>query len=116
MKIINTARIALALRLLLGGVFIFSAISKLVSVGVFEIAVVDQGLAATREQAAYPARLVIAFELFLGASLLFPKASFSNSSATVRRAFIGCTTAKSTHAGTRSSPIIFCRRSILALF
>lgn len=68
----NAARIGLALRLLLGGVFIFSAISKLVSVGLFEIAIVDQGLAATREQAAYPARLVIAFELFLGASLLFP--------------------------------------------
>jgi uncharacterized membrane protein YphA (DoxX/SURF4 family) len=68
----NFERIKLVLRLLLGGVFIFSAISKLLGVGLFEIAIVDQGLAATREQAAYPARLVIAFELFLGAALFFP--------------------------------------------
>lgn len=68
----NTARIGLVLRLILGSVFIFSAISKLLGVGLFEIAIVDQGLAATREQAAYPARLVIAFELFLGAALFFP--------------------------------------------
>lgn len=68
----NSKRIKLALRLLLGGVFIFSALSKLLGVGLFEIAIVDQGLAATREQAAYPARLVIAFELFLGAALFFP--------------------------------------------
>lgn len=68
----NPARLQLILRLLLGAVFIFSAISKLLGVGLFEIAIVDQGLAATREQAAYPARLVIAFELFLGAALFFP--------------------------------------------
>jgi uncharacterized membrane protein YphA (DoxX/SURF4 family) len=72
MKIMNAARTELVLRILLGSVFIFSAISKLVSVGLFEIAIVDQGLAATREQAAWPARLVIAFEMFLGVSLLFP--------------------------------------------
>ncbi|MGH7594729.1 MAG: DoxX family protein [bacterium] len=68
----NAERIKLALRLLLGGVFIFSAISKLLGVGLFEIAIVEQGLTATREQAAYPARLMIAFELFLGAALFFP--------------------------------------------
>jgi uncharacterized membrane protein YphA (DoxX/SURF4 family) len=68
----NAERIRFILRLLLGSVFIFSAISKLLGVGLFEIAIVDQGLAATREQAAYPARLVIAFELFLGAALFFP--------------------------------------------
>ncbi len=68
----NTKRLEFALRLLLGAVFTFSAISKLLGAGLFEIAIVDQGLAATREQAAYPARLVIAFELFLGAALLFP--------------------------------------------
>ncbi|MCI0697426.1 hypothetical protein L0337_36140 [candidate division KSB1 bacterium] len=65
-------RLQFFLRLLLGAVFIFSAISKLLGVGLFEIAIVDQGLAATREQAAYPARLMIAFELFLGAALFFP--------------------------------------------
>lgn len=61
-----------ALRLLLGAIFIFSAISKLLGVGLFEIAIVEQGLAATRVQAAYPARLLIAFELFLGITLFLP--------------------------------------------
>jgi uncharacterized membrane protein YphA (DoxX/SURF4 family) len=65
-------KLAFVLRLLLAGIFIFSAVSKLLSVGLFEIAIVDQGLSATRDQASYPARLLIAFELFLGAALLFP--------------------------------------------
>ncbi len=65
-------KISLLLRFLLGGVFVFSAVSKLLGVGLFEIAIVEQGLAATREQAAYPARLLIAFELFLGAALFLP--------------------------------------------
>ena len=68
----NAERLRFILRLLLGAVFIFSAISKLLGVGLFEIAILEQGLTATREQAAYPARLVIAFELFLGAALFFP--------------------------------------------
>lgn len=68
----NTERLQLILRFLLGAVFIFSAVSKLLGVGLFEIAIVDQGLAATREQAVYPARLVIAFELFLGVALFLP--------------------------------------------
>jgi uncharacterized membrane protein YphA (DoxX/SURF4 family) len=72
LKIMLVERINFALRLLLGAVFIFSAVSKLLGVGLFEIAIVEQGLLATREQAAYPARLVIAFELFLGAALFFP--------------------------------------------
>lgn len=68
----NSDRFAFFIRLLLAAVFLLSAISKLLGVGLFEIAVVEQGLTATREQAAYPARLVIAFELFLGAALFFP--------------------------------------------
>lgn len=68
----NAEKIKLTLRLLLGAVFCFSAISKLLGVGLFEIAVVEQGLAPTREVAAYPARLVIAFELFLGTALFLP--------------------------------------------
>ncbi len=63
---------AIALRVLLAGVFIFSALSKLQGTGLFEIALVDQGLAATREHAAFPARFLIAFELFLGVALLLP--------------------------------------------
>lgn len=70
--LVNIERTKLVLRLLLAGVFIFSAISKLLSVGLFEITIVEQGIFSTRAQAAYPARLLIAFELFLGASLLFP--------------------------------------------
>lgn len=68
----TTAKIAIALRLLLAAVFLLSAFSKLPEAGLFEIAIVEQGLAATRSQAAYPARLVIAVELFLGVALLFP--------------------------------------------
>jgi uncharacterized membrane protein YphA (DoxX/SURF4 family) len=68
----SVAKIAFVLRLFLAGVFIFSAIAKLLGAGLFEIAIVEQGLAATREQAAYPARLLIAFELFLGTALLSP--------------------------------------------
>lgn len=68
----TVAKISLTLRLLLAGVFLFSALSKLPGVGLFEIAIVDQGLATTRAQAAYPARLMIAFELFLGLALLLP--------------------------------------------
>jgi len=70
--LVNTERVKVVLRLLLAGVFIFSAISKLLSVGLFEITIVEQGIFSTRAQAAYPARLLIAFEFFLGASLLFP--------------------------------------------
>jgi uncharacterized membrane protein YphA (DoxX/SURF4 family) len=70
--LVNTERLKLLLRFLLAGVFIFSAISKLLSVGLFEITIVEQGIFSTRAQAAYPARILIAFEFFLGASLLFP--------------------------------------------
>jgi len=70
--LVNTERAKLVLRLLLAVVFVFSAISKLLSVGLFEITIVEQGIFSTRAQAAYPARLLIAFEFFLGASLLFP--------------------------------------------
>jgi len=68
----NVERIKPILRLLVAGVFIFSAISKLLSVGIFEITIVEQGIFSTRIQAAYPARFLIAFELFLGMALLLP--------------------------------------------
>ncbi len=70
--LVNTERLKLLLRVLLAGVFIFSAISKLLSIGLFEITIVDQDIFSSRAQAAYPARLLIAFELFVGASLLLP--------------------------------------------
>jgi len=69
---LNAEKTALLLRWLLAGVFVFSAIAKLLGAGLFEIALVEQGLAATRAQAAYPARLLIAWEMFLGLALLLP--------------------------------------------
>lgn len=68
----NNPKTALILRLLLAGVFIISAVAKLMGIGPFEIAVVTQGLAADRAAAALPARLLITLELFLGLVLLFP--------------------------------------------
>lgn len=57
------------LQYLLGIVFVFSAISKLLAPGLFEITILDQGIIETREVAAYIGRLLIAFELFLGIAL-----------------------------------------------
>ncbi len=57
------------LQYLLGIVFLFSAISKLLAPGLFEITILDQGIIETREVAAYIGRLLIAFELFLGIAL-----------------------------------------------
>jgi Methylamine utilisation protein MauE len=58
------------LRVILGGVFIFSAISKLIAPGLFEITIIDQGIIESREIAAYLGRLLIALELFIGIALL----------------------------------------------
>jgi len=69
---VKSERLQLLLRLVLSGVFIFSAISKLLGPGLFEIALIEQGLATTRAQAAYPARGLIALELFLGVALALP--------------------------------------------
>lgn len=59
-------------RVILGLVFIFSAISKLVAPGLFEITILDQGIITTRETAAYLGRFLITMELFLGIALLQP--------------------------------------------
>lgn len=68
----NISRIVTGLRFVLGATFIFSAVSKLLGVGLFEIAIVEQGIFATREAAAYPARFLIALELFIGIALFLP--------------------------------------------
>jgi uncharacterized membrane protein YphA (DoxX/SURF4 family) len=60
----------LVLRLLLAAVFIFSAISKLFPIEVFELNFVYQGISGW-EMAPYLSRSLIIFELFLGLSLLF---------------------------------------------
>ena len=58
------------LRIILAAVFIFSAISKLIAPGIFEITILDQGIIESREFAAYIGRFLIGIELFLGIALL----------------------------------------------
>ncbi|MBL0048775.1 MAG: hypothetical protein IPP32_11845 [Bacteroidetes bacterium] len=60
----------LILRILLGAVFIFSAISKLFPIEVFELNFVYQGISGW-ELAPYLSRGLIILELFLGLALLF---------------------------------------------
>jgi len=61
-----------ALTLIIGGVFIFSAASKLLTIGFFEISLVEQRITDSRATAAWMARLLICFEFFLGIALLLP--------------------------------------------
>ncbi len=60
------------LQIVLGFVFILSAISKLVAPGLFEITILDQGIFESREIAAYLGRLLIAMELFIGIAFFQP--------------------------------------------
>ncbi len=62
--------IVIIVRLLLSGVFIFSAISKLFPIEVFELNFVYQGISGW-ELAPYLSRALIILELFLGLALLF---------------------------------------------
>ena len=55
-----------------GLVFLVSAIAKLQNPGLFEISLVKQGIFDSRAIAAWPARLLIAVELAVGAGLLLP--------------------------------------------
>ena len=57
-------------RIIVGVVFILSAVSKLKSIGLFEISLIDQGITAGRMTAAYLTRILISFELFLGVAFL----------------------------------------------
>lgn len=59
-------------RVLLGIVFIFSAYTKFVGPGFFEITLIDQGLLSSRGQAQHAARFLIGFEFALGLLMLFP--------------------------------------------
>jgi len=56
----------------LGGTFIFSAFSKIVTPGFFEILLIDSGFIETRVIAAYITRLLIGFELALGLLIFQP--------------------------------------------
>ena len=60
------------LRVILAVVFIFSAISKIIAPGLFEITILNQGIIESRETAAYLGRLLISMELFLGIALFQP--------------------------------------------
>ena len=62
----------IALTFLIGGVFIFSALSKLLTIGFFEISLIEQEITGSRSTAAWIARLLICFEFFLGTALLLP--------------------------------------------
>jgi uncharacterized membrane protein YphA (DoxX/SURF4 family) len=65
-------KILLLIRIIVGIVFIFSATSKLKSVGLFEITLIDQGITTDRMTAACLSRILISFELFLGTAFLQP--------------------------------------------
>lgn len=62
----------LFIRVIVGIVFILSAISKLKSPGLFEITLIDQGFTADRMIAAYLSRILISLELFIGIAFLQP--------------------------------------------
>ncbi|MBA4406936.1 hypothetical protein C0389_06650 [bacterium] len=60
------SKISLALRIILGALFIVSAYSKFISLGLIEIILVDHGIVSTRETAAILVRILIGFEFALG--------------------------------------------------
>lgn len=60
------------LQILLGITFLFSAYTKAVGPGFFEITLMDQGLAPNRLLAGYMARLFIGLEFALGALMMLP--------------------------------------------
>lgn len=68
----KTDKKLLIIRIIVGIVFIFSAISKLKSPGVFEIILIDQGFISGRLIAAYFSRIIISFELFIGIAFFQP--------------------------------------------
>lgn len=59
-------------RIIVGVVFIISAISKLKSPGIFEIILIDQDFTSNRIIAAYLSRILISFELFIGIAFFQP--------------------------------------------
>lgn len=65
-------RTILFLRLIVAGTFIFSAVSKLVNPGLFEIMLMNQGIFSERTTASYFARLLIGGELAIGVLYLQP--------------------------------------------
>lgn len=60
------------LQLIMAAVFLASAVSKMLSPGIFEIILMDRGFADDREVAAFLSRGLFGFELALGCLLLIP--------------------------------------------
>lgn len=65
-------RLSFVIRVLLSGVFILSAYSKLVSPGLIEIILLDHGIVGSREAAAILVRILIGFEFALGLLFIQP--------------------------------------------
>lgn len=61
------------LQILFAGSFLFSAYTKAIAPGYFDLTLMDQGLAPTREIAAYLTRFFIGLETALGLLLLWPR-------------------------------------------
>ena len=59
-------------RVLLGVTFLFSAYTKAVAPGFFEITLIDQGIAVTRNFAAQMTRFIIGMEFSIGLLMLLP--------------------------------------------
>lgn len=61
-----------SLRILFALSFIYSAVTKFIAPGYFEITLMDQGLASTRSFAGHLSRFIIGLEFALGIALLLP--------------------------------------------
>ncbi len=68
----NHKKIFLFFKLIIAFTFIFSAYSKIIAPGYFEITLIDQGLFPNREFASYFARISIIIELAIGVLFLQP--------------------------------------------
>ena len=62
----------IVLRILLGITFLFSAYTKAIAPGFFEITLMDQGITTERDIAGFIARFFIGVEFALGTLILFP--------------------------------------------
>ncbi len=68
------SKIIITIKIIIAATFLFSAISKILAPGYFEITLIDQGLFSDRNTAAYIARIFIVIELSLG--LLFFQSNY----------------------------------------
>lgn len=70
----NKKKILIFFQLVIAATFIFSAISKIISTGYFEITLIDQELFSSREMASFFSRIFIIVELAIG--LLFLQSNY----------------------------------------